>query len=78
METPGEAATQAGTEVAAGAEPEPRWLDADERATWMSLTSLLIKLPAALDAQLQRDSGLSLFEYNVLACLSRCRAARCG
>jgi DNA-binding MarR family transcriptional regulator len=64
VETPGEAAA----EVAAGT--EPRWLDADERATWMSLMSLLIKLPAALDAQLQRDSGLSHFEYNVLAALS--------
>ena len=52
------------------AEAEPRWLDSDERATWMSLMSLLIKLPAALDAQLQRDSSLSQFEYNVLAGLS--------
>lgn len=69
MESPGEA----GSEVAAPhvtAEGEPRWLDPDERATWMSLMSLLIKLPAALDAQLQRDSGLSHFEYNVLAGLS--------
>jgi DNA-binding MarR family transcriptional regulator len=49
---------------------EPPWLDAEERATWMSLMSLLIKLPAALDAQLQRDAGLSHFEYNVLAGLS--------
>jgi DNA-binding MarR family transcriptional regulator len=69
VETPGEA----GSEVTAPhvtAEGEPRWLDSDERATWMSLMSLLIKLPAALDAQLQRDSGLSQFEYNVLAGLS--------
>ena len=49
---------------------EPRWLDDDERAAWLSLVSVLIKLPAALDAQLQRDSGLSHFEYNVLAGLS--------
>jgi DNA-binding MarR family transcriptional regulator len=48
----------------------PRWLDSEERATWLSLVSLLIKLPAALDAQLQRDSGFSHFEYNVLAGLS--------
>jgi len=58
VETPGEAGT------------EPRWLDQDERATWLSLVSLLIKLPAALDAQLQRDAGLSHFEYTVLAGLS--------
>jgi DNA-binding MarR family transcriptional regulator len=49
---------------------EPRWLDDDERAAWLSLVSVLIKLPAALDAQLQRDAGLSHFEYNVLAGLS--------
>jgi DNA-binding MarR family transcriptional regulator len=69
VETPEEA----GSEVTAPhvtAEGEPRWLDSEERATWMSLMSLLIKLPAALDAQLQRDSGLSHFEYNVLAGLS--------
>jgi DNA-binding MarR family transcriptional regulator len=62
------AGTESGTEVAAAA--EPRWLDAEERAAWLSLVSLLIKLPAVLDAQLQRDAGLSHFEYNVLAGLS--------
>jgi DNA-binding MarR family transcriptional regulator len=60
VDTPGEAA----------ADVEPRWLDTEERAAWLSLVSVLIKLPAALDAQLQRDSGLSHFEYNVLAGLS--------
>jgi len=54
----------------AKADVEPRWLDAEERAAWLALVSVLIKLPAALDAQLQRDSGLSHFEYNVLAGLS--------
>ncbi|HET7277180.1 MAG TPA: MarR family transcriptional regulator [Dermatophilaceae bacterium] len=48
----------------------PRWLDADERLTWLVLVSLLQTLPGALDAQLQRDSGLSFFEYMVLAMLS--------
>ena len=69
MEPPGEA----GSEVAAPrvtAEGEPRWLDSDERATWLSLVSLLTRLPAALDAQLQRDAGLSHFDYSVLAGLS--------
>ena len=69
METPGEAGSEV-TPPHVTAEGEPRWLDRDERAAWMSLMSLLIKLPAALDAQLQRDSGLSHFEYNVLAGLS--------
>jgi len=49
---------------------QPRWLDAEERAAWLALMSVLIKLPAALDAQLQRDCGLSHFEYTVLAGLS--------
>jgi DNA-binding MarR family transcriptional regulator len=49
---------------------DTRWLDAEERKTWLTLMSLMIKLPAALDAQLQRDAKLSNFEYNVLAGLS--------
>jgi DNA-binding MarR family transcriptional regulator len=54
----------------AGTAPEPRWLTPDERDAWMSLAGMLIKLPAALDAQLQRDAGISTFEYFVLAGLS--------
>ena len=49
---------------------EPRWLDPDERETWLQLARLLIRLPAALDAQLRRDAGLTHFEYQVLAGLS--------
>jgi DNA-binding MarR family transcriptional regulator len=49
---------------------EPRWLSATELSAWMPLGGLLLKLPAALDAQMQRDSGLSHFEYLVLASLS--------
>jgi DNA-binding MarR family transcriptional regulator len=49
---------------------EPRWLDAEERQTWLSLAALLIRLPSALDAQLRRDAGISHFEYQVLAALS--------
>lgn len=49
---------------------EPRWLDAEERAAWLSLAGVVTLLPAALDAQLQRDAGLSHFEYMVLAMLS--------
>jgi DNA-binding MarR family transcriptional regulator len=50
--------------------PEPRWLDAEEQQAWMALGSMLMRLPAALDAQLQRDAGLSHFEYMVLSGLS--------
>jgi DNA-binding MarR family transcriptional regulator len=49
---------------------EPRWLSADELEAWKAVISLLLLLPGALDAQLQRDAGLSMFEYAVLSSLS--------
>lgn len=52
------------------AEPEPRWLQGIERDAWLSLIGVIIRLPAALDAQLQRDAGLSHFEYIVMVNLS--------
>jgi DNA-binding MarR family transcriptional regulator len=53
---------------------EPRWLSSDERDVWLSLVAVMMKLPAALDAQLQQDAGLSHFEYMVLAGLSEAPA----
>ena len=50
--------------------PEPRWLEGIERDAWLSLIGVIIRLPAALDAQLQRDAGLSHFEYMVMVNLS--------
>jgi DNA-binding MarR family transcriptional regulator len=47
-----------------------RWLSEEEQVAWLALAELVIKLPAALDQQLQRDAGLSHFEYMVLAALS--------
>jgi len=49
---------------------EPRWLTPEEQVTWRALTSLLVRLPAALDAQLRRDAGITHFDYQVLAHLS--------
>jgi DNA-binding MarR family transcriptional regulator len=49
---------------------EPRWLSPDENEAWIALSWLMFKLPAAFDAQLQRDSGISFFEYQVLGGLS--------
>ena len=49
---------------------EARWLDAEETQAWRALASTLVRLPAALDAQLRRDAGMSHFEYEVLALLS--------
>ena len=50
--------------------PERRWLDAEESQAWRALAGVLVRLPAALDAQLRRDAGISHFEYQVLALLS--------
>ena len=49
---------------------EPRWLSAEEQQTWFELIGVLTWLPDAVDAQLQRDAGLSHFEYQVMAMLS--------
>jgi len=51
-------------------EDEPRWLDAEEQRNWYALAWALIRLPAALDTQMQRDADLSYFEYLVLSGLS--------
>ncbi|MFE1320373.1 MarR family winged helix-turn-helix transcriptional regulator [Kitasatospora phosalacinea] len=49
---------------------EPRWLGPEEEETWLAMVTLLVRFPAALDTQLQRDAGLSHFEYQVLSGLS--------
>ncbi|MGJ0181920.1 MarR family winged helix-turn-helix transcriptional regulator [Corynebacterium glyciniphilum] len=45
--------------------------DRTELETWASLATLLEWLPAALDEQMQRDSGISHFEYGILYALSQ-------
>jgi DNA-binding MarR family transcriptional regulator len=52
--------------------PETPWLSADEQRTWRKLAAVLMKLPGALESQLQRDSGMTHFEYWVIALLSEC------
>jgi DNA-binding MarR family transcriptional regulator len=47
-----------------------RWLDDDEQQAWRQLAAVVLRLPAALERQLQRDAGLTHFEYWVLALLS--------
>ena len=51
------------------------WLDEDERATWLRLIAVVELLPGVLDAQLRADSGLTHFEYFVLAMLSEAPGA---
>ncbi|GAB3044912.1 MarR family winged helix-turn-helix transcriptional regulator [Sediminivirga luteola] len=43
---------------------------------WIRFTAVLELLPAALDAQLERDSGLDHFEYSVLVMLSEAEGRR--
>jgi DNA-binding MarR family transcriptional regulator len=47
-----------------------RWLDQTQLSAWVRLAAVLELLPGVLDAQLRRDSGLTHFEYYVLAMLS--------
>jgi DNA-binding MarR family transcriptional regulator len=49
---------------------EPRWLDAEQQRTWYLFAYALVRLPAALDAQMHRDADISQFEYMVLSALS--------
>ena len=51
-------------------QPAPTRLTGDALETWASLATVLEWLPAALDGQLQRDSGLTHFEYGVLYALA--------
>jgi DNA-binding MarR family transcriptional regulator len=46
------------------------WLSDDEQAAWRPFVALLFRFPALLDAQLQKDAGISHFEYMVLSSLS--------
>ncbi|MBL7255663.1 MarR family winged helix-turn-helix transcriptional regulator [Paractinoplanes lichenicola] len=48
----------------------PRWLEPDELAAWLANSAIMISLPAALDARMQRESGMTFFEYMVLSVLS--------
>jgi DNA-binding MarR family transcriptional regulator len=49
---------------------EPDRLEGQDLLTWSGLATLLEWLPAILDAQLQRDSEVTHFEYGVLYALS--------
>jgi DNA-binding MarR family transcriptional regulator len=49
---------------------ETQWLDEAERAAWLRLAAVVELLPGVLDSQLRLQSGLTHFEYFVLAMLS--------
>jgi DNA-binding MarR family transcriptional regulator len=47
-----------------------QWLDDGQTRAWIRLVGVVVQLPAALDAQLQRDAGISHVEYQVMSWLS--------
>jgi DNA-binding MarR family transcriptional regulator len=49
---------------------EPRWLSDEQQQAWRRFVEVLVKIPAALEAQLQRDAGLTHMGYIVLSTLS--------
>ncbi|MBZ6105844.1 MarR family winged helix-turn-helix transcriptional regulator [Streptomyces olivaceus] len=69
-----EATARAGEDSDSGASTGPvaetRWLNGDELAAWLANSAIMISLPAALDARMQREARLTFFEYMVLSVLS--------
>jgi DNA-binding MarR family transcriptional regulator len=53
-----------------------RWLTDEQQRAWRKLAGVFTLLPAALDAQLQRDEDLTHFAYWVMAMLSETPARR--
>jgi DNA-binding MarR family transcriptional regulator len=49
---------------------EPRWLTDEQQQMWRRFVEVLIRVPAALETQLQRDAGLTHMGYVVLLTLS--------
>ena len=49
---------------------DARWLDGEQLRAWKKLIAVVELLPGTLETQLQRDSGLTHFEYFTLAMLS--------
>ena len=48
----------------------PRWLDADERRTWIGFLYAQILLFEQIEQDLQRDAGMPLAYYQILVTLS--------
>lgn len=47
-----------------------QWLDPVEQRAWQAIVALMTRIPGALDTRLQRESGLTHFEFRVLSVLS--------
>ena len=46
------------------------WLNPTEQRAWRALVALTTRLPAAMDTQLQREAGITHFEYFLMTLLS--------
>jgi DNA-binding MarR family transcriptional regulator len=64
------AGESSGLKKSTGPVAETRWLNGDELAAWLANSAIMISLPAALDARMQREAQLTFFEYMVLSVLS--------
>ena len=47
-----------------------RWLDAQEQQIWAQVSTMILRLQPVLSARLQREFGISQFEYLIMARLS--------
>ncbi len=71
--TAGYGVTMATTETpdgTGGTADQTRWLTPEEKEAWTGLVSLVLLLPGRLDSPLQREAGLTLFEYLALSHIS--------
>jgi DNA-binding MarR family transcriptional regulator len=50
---------------------KPEWLERNELENWLSLVTLMNLLSTSLDAQLNKDSGISHFDYMILSLLGQ-------
>jgi DNA-binding MarR family transcriptional regulator len=46
------------------------WLNDEEQGAWRGVVQLFTKLPAAIDNNMQRTAGITMYEYVVLSLLS--------
>lgn len=63
-------ASSAPSNAGGDAPDEPAWLTPAEKEAWTGLVSLVLLLPGRLESPLQREAGLTLFEYLTLSHIS--------
>jgi DNA-binding MarR family transcriptional regulator len=49
---------------------DPRWLDARQQRAWRGYLAMQAKLQVEMNRQLQRDSGISIADFDVLVALT--------